>query len=448
MKEEKALKISVYTLGCKSNQYDSALLRDGASLRGLRVVPPSKETDVFVVNTCTVTGKSNYQARQAIRRFKALNPLATLVVTGCYAQVYPEEISRLNVDYIIGNTDKKRLWEVLSNISGGGIFVGDIRGEVEFDDSAHFDGVFNRTRSYLKIQDGCDSFCSYCIVPYARGKSRSLPLNGVLERIDKLVEKGFREIVLTGIHLGAYGRDLEGGLSLLCLLREVEDKFSSSPENGGLRLRLSSIEPVEISREFIEHMRFSALLCHHLHIPLQSGSGRILKLMKRPYSPVYIRELISDIREELPSASIGMDVMAGFPGESEDDFNSTCELLSGIDVSYLHVFPFSKRKGTPAAEYPGQVIKRTIKDRCRRLRELGEEKRHSFYKKNIGTKTSVLVEGRTDKVDGLLKGFTRNYIPVFFKGDEFLVGKEVDVVIESVKKGKVFGSPKSRDSGI
>ncbi len=283
--------------------------------------------------------------------------------------------------------------------------VGDMLKERVFTDLP-LHSFHRHTRAFLKIQDGCNARCSYCIVPYARGPSRSLPPEKVLENLMRLREKGFKEVVLTGIHIGSYGLDLSPATSLKTLLEGIEQEDSPS------RIRLSSIEPLDFSAGLIELLSGSSKVCPHLHIPIQSGDDGILKRMNRNYDRSFLFRLIREIHERIPGASIGADVIAGFPGESEEGFESTYALVDSLPFSYLHVFPYSKRKGTPASTFPGTVGDRVIKMRAERLRELGKEKRLVFYRRFLHEKMEVLIEGRAGKNKNRLKGLSKNYVPV------------------------------------
>ncbi len=406
----------------------------------MNIIPPSDKTDVFVVNTCTVTAKSDYQARQMIRRFRRMNPEGIIVVTGCYAQVDPDGLKGLGVDYVLGNMEKVSLWEMVKAGRKGDspeIKVGDVR-EADRLSPYYSTGITDRTRAYLKLQDGCDAFCSYCIVPYARGRGRSLPVEDVLSGIDRLIDKGFKEIVLTGVDLGRYGE--ESGDGLVNLLRIIEERYGCvSDGDTRMRFRLSSIEPMYIKDGLIDIISRSGIICRHLHIPVQSGSDRILSAMNRPYSSEDFSRLITGIHDLMPDISIGTDIIAGFPGEGEDDFEATYRLISELPLSYLHVFPFSRRKGTPAAVMPVQVNGSVIRERCRRLRALGIEKRFTFYKENIGREEFVLVENHRDRETGLLKGYSGKYIPVLIDGDDMLMGRLISIRIDSLREDKVVG---------
>jgi threonylcarbamoyladenosine tRNA methylthiotransferase MtaB len=404
-------KVAVATLGCKVNQCESAGIAEALTARGAVLVPFEEEADAYIINTCTVTGRTDYQSRQLIRRAVRKNPSAVVVVTGCYAQRAPEEIARIpGIRLVAGNAEKKRIPDMLlEGASAPRIEVGDIRKEKTI--SRLGATVFpEHTRAFLKIQDGCNAFCSYCIVPHARGASRSLPVRDVMERIAAISEAGFREIVLTGIHLGAWGRDFSPPSNLTSLIRNIVD------QNLIERLRLSSIEPREIDDELITLIRTSETLCRHLHIPLQSGDNGILSAMRRDYDATFFRNLIRRIDASIPGIGIGIDVLAGFPGETKEASEITLRLLEELPIAYLHVFPYSKRPDTPAAKMVGQVPEEEKKRRTAQLRELGGRKRKTFAEAFIGKPLQVLVEGRQDKDTGLPLGFSDNYIPVAVRG--------------------------------
>jgi threonylcarbamoyladenosine tRNA methylthiotransferase MtaB len=317
------------------------------------------------------------------------------------------------VEYILGNPEKGKIVEYLNKgrrRGGPETLVGSYETGTPL--SLRAQTSFNRTRVNLKVQDGCNKRCSFCIVPMARGSSKSLPLDEVIDEIDVLVEKGFKEIVFTGIHLGAYGADLRPPTGIARLLKEVERK------GYPCRFRLSSIDPDEVTDELIELLKGADSICNHLHLPLQSGDNKILKKMRRPYTRGFFKERVEKLVTSVPGMSIGLDVIAGFPGEGPEEFENTYSLIKGLPVSYLHVFPFSMRRGTPAAEYEGRVDTKTVKQRCGRLRELDVFKRENFYGGFVGSKARVLVESKRDKRTGIMKGRTRNYIPVLIENGE------------------------------
>jgi threonylcarbamoyladenosine tRNA methylthiotransferase MtaB len=406
-------KVAMTTLGCKVNQCESAGIAEAMASRGIALVPFGAEADCYIVNTCTVTGRTDDQSRRLIRQAVRRNPTATVLATGCYAQRAPEEIARIpGVRIVAGNAEKSRLSELLEELAMGKgplVRVGEIRSEKRFAPlgAAVIPG---HTRAFLKIQDGCDAFCSYCIVPQVRGGSRSLQLTEIERGIVSLAGRGFREVVLSGIHLGAYGRDLVPATDLTAVVRRiVEERLIE-------RVRLSSIEPREITRELLSLIGPPGVVCRHLHIPLQSGDDGILAVMIRDYDSAFFRDLIGKILATIPGIAIGIDVMVGFPGESEAAFANTLRLVEELPFAYLHVFPFSRRPGTPAAAMPGQVPEADKKRRVERLRRIGAEKRRTFAETFIGAPLAVLIEGKKDKATGWFTGFSDNYIPVVCRG--------------------------------
>jgi len=430
------MNVAVTTLGCKVNQCESAGMIDALAGRGHRVVGFNEMADVYIINTCAVTARTDFQSRQLVRRAHRRNPEAAIVVTGCYAQVFPDAAATLpGVALVAGNPEKEEIPSLIEKLARGRqeILISDIRRmeSCAGPPAARFHG---HTRAFLKIQDGCDAFCSYCIVPFARGKSRSLPLKDVLERASLLAGAGHREIVLTGVHLGAYGADLRPKADLLTLCRTIE-------ENGPVRrLRLSSIEPREVSDGMIEYLANSKTLCAHLHIPLQSGDDDILRLMGREYDRAFFKNLAEKITSALPEAAVGIDVMTGFPGEDDGAFERTLEFVEGLPVAYLHVFPYSERPGTAAVKLPGRVSGAIRSSRGERMRSLGQKKRLAFVGRFLGKTLKVLVEDRRDRATGMLKGFSRNYIPVLIdKGDSSLVNREIDVVVIGTTGGSAIG---------
>ena len=433
-KDRRMARIAVATLGCKVNQCESAGIAEALTAQGMTIVPFEEEADCYIVNTCTVTERSDYQSRQIIRRAIRKNPVASVLVTGCYAQRSPAEIARIpGVRLIAGNTEKEGIPEFIRQMArtqGQRCVVGDIREEKGFS-RLGATAFPEHTRAFLKIQDGCNAFCSYCIVPAARGRSRSLPPAEVAERIAILAGAGYREVVLTGIHLGAYGRDLDPSETLTAVIRRCAD------ERMVERLRLSSIEPREVTDELITLMGSSGVVCRHLHVPLQSGDDGILAAMRRDYDAAFFRGLVQKVQAAVPGVAVGIDVMAGFPGETEAAFANTLRLVEAMPVAYLHVFPYSRRPGTPAAAMPGQVPEGEKKRRARILRHLAEEKRRVFGARFIGEPLTVLVEGRADKATGYPLGFSDNYIPVAVRGDA-PANRIVRVIPKSYRNGRLI----------
>lgn len=428
--------VALATLGCKVNQYESAGMAETLRENGYSPVSFDGAADIYIINTCTVTGRADFQSRQLIRRAARHNPQAAILVTGCYAQVLPEEIALLpGVTMVAGNVEKGDILGLFREMAAGvkKNVQSDIRRVTEFFTPAT--GAFaGRTRAFLKIQDGCDCFCSYCIVPYARGKSRSLAGKEVLKRIQAIGQAGHRELVLTGINLGAYGRDLQPACDLPGLLRQVAE-IKQLP-----RLRLSSLEPLEITDALLEFMRDKEIFCRHLHIPLQSGDDGILAAMGRVYDGAFFRGLAHKILTYLPEAAIGVDVMVGFPGEGEAEFAHTRQLVEELPLAYLHVFSYSPRPGTPAAARNDQVGVADKKRRGGVMRQLGMEKRAAFACQFLGREMTVLLESKRDRETGWTQGFSNNYIPVVARNDQSSPpGSLVTVLAEEARDGKLIG---------
>lgn len=432
----KTKKISITTLGCKVNQYDSATMEEILRTKGYQIVDFRNQADIYIINTCTVTKRTDHQSRQLIRRAKKRNTRAKIIVTGCYAQIAPQVLAQIpGVSLILGNAQKQQITKFITNNLGEKsphIIVSDINQEICFKDPP-LHSFFHHTRAFLKIQDGCESFCSYCIVPYARGKCRSLDPEEALKRFFMLSESGFKEVVLSGIHLGAYGIDLNPPFTLLKLLELIEQ------EKPVPRIRLSSLEPMDITDELIDFLPTSQIICPHLHLPLQSGDDEILKRMNRPYHSSDFRKLVELLVSKISHLCLGIDVIVGFPGETDRHFLNTYKLLEELPISYFHVFPYSKREKTKAAAFPDQVASKTISNRSEMLRKLGKTKKEKFYSNYMGKKLNVLIEEKRDRQSGSLKGRSRNYIPILLEGPDTLKNQEMEVEITKVEGEKVWG---------
>ena len=427
------MKVAITTLGCKANQFDSDVMAGLIEEDDFEMVSFKERADAYIINTCTVTGKTDYQSRQLVRRARQLNPSATLIVTGCYAQVASTELSKIEgIDYILGNLEKDSILTYIrknEKRESPQVSVGDIAKERSLFYSKAVVSP-SRTKAYLKIQDGCNAFCSFCIIPSARGRSRSLSPKRIFEEMEHLIKNGFREMILTGIDLGSFGADLSPSITLTDLLKEMEDK------KYPCRIRLSSLEPKKITDDLIDLMGESSSLCNHIHISLQSGDNHILTKMNRHYTSNDFENVVKKLYNAIPNIAIGLDLIAGFPGEREEHFMNTYHLLENLPLSYFHVFPFSKRKGTRASAFSSQVENKMIKERAHALRELGTEKRMVFYKENDGRTEKILVETTSGKSTGKLRGLTRNYIPVTLKGDNSLKGDEVTVKLGGFSKSE------------
>jgi len=397
----------IITLGCKVNQYESAFIEESLLSRGCKKAAADEAADLVIVNGCIVTSAASYQTRQAIRRGIRENPRAVTAVVGCYGQVFPEELAGIEgLDLIAGNRGKSSLPELLlgaTRKTSPLILREDFKASTPFEHVpvTRFTG---RTRAFLKIQDGCESFCSYCIVPHARGPQRSLEPHKAIGLLKELERNGHKEVVLTGIHLGTYGADFGNGMSLYRLLIEIGGNRSQ------IRVRLSSLEPPEIGSDLIEFMAGHDWMCRHFHISLQSGDDTVLKRMNRRYSVKEITDLIGCIHRRIPRVSLGVDVLVGFPGETEREFHATFELLRDLPIAYLHVFPYSKREGTVAAHLPDQLHPAIIKERAALMRGLDKEKRRMFRRSLVGEAFQVLTEGWESGQMGLARGLSDNYL--------------------------------------
>ncbi len=412
--------VSFATLGCKTNQFESAAMQEALQEAGYRIVGFEDGADLVIVNTCTVTGATDAQSRNLIRRARRQNAECQVIVTGCYAQVDPDALHDLpGVSLVIGNEEKQRLLDFLQRDHQSTLVeVSDIR-QAESVCLPALTSFAGRSRAFVQIQNGCDAFCSYCIIPYARGASRSAPENEILEQINGLAESGFREVVLTGIHIGGYGADLIPSSTLHGLVRRIES------ESAIHRLRLGSIEPTELTDELLETVTNSRIVCPHLHIPLQAGNDAVLQRMGRTYTRDFFSQLIAKARAALPNAAICLDVITGFPGETDQEFNDAYDFIAGLPITDLHVFPFSKRPGTPAATMCKQVPAKISKGRAEKLRSLAVQKYKCFAERFVNAELEVIVETGSQK--GLMKGMSRNYLDVRFDGDQSMVGQCVMV---------------------
>ncbi len=429
--------VAFATLGCKLNQVETQEIRGLLEGQGYRAVPFEEPAQVYVINTCTVTGKADFSDRQMIRRAIARNPHALVVVTGCYAQTNPQAIARIpGVDLIVGNQEKYQLVELLGSLKKRVkpvVRVGDIS-HAHSVPAAPFTKFSGRSRAFVKVQDGCQHRCAFCIVPYARGPSRSQNPGRVVDQIQQLVGSGYREVVLTGVDMGHYGRDLVPRTSLAALLRQI-----LADVRGLSRLRLSSILPAYFTPELIEVISGSPVILPHLHSPLQSGSDRVLRLMRRPYNTGRYTQLLERLSRAIPDLGLGTDLIVGFPGESEADFARTRALVEALPFSYLHVFSYSDRPGTEATRFPDHVPVKVIDTRSRELRSLGEAKRLEFRRRFMARTLELLVLETRDKATGCLAGLSRSYVEVLFDGPDTLMGELAHVTVTDVQPGRTFG---------
>lgn len=425
-------KVALTTLGCKVNQFETETMEGLFKKKGYEIVPFTEAADYYVINTCSVTSLGEKKSRQLIRRAKRQNEQAIIAVTGCYSQVAPEEIKAIDgVRVVLGTKERAHIVDYVERAAReDGILdeVTDIMQADAFEDIPLYD-VPQRTRAFLKIQEGCSNFCSYCIIPYARGPLRSRHPDSVLQEARKLVDMGFKEIVLTGIHLGAYGRDLAEEVTLADAARAV----LSIPELR--RLRLGSLESIELSPELFQLIREDERFAKHLHLPLQAGSDEILQAMNRHYDTARFAELIDTVEASVPGIAMSTDIIVGFPGETEDMFRRSLDFVAKMNFARMHVFPYSKRKGTPAATMPDQVPEPVKKERVHRMQQLADKKAAEFHAGFLGHTMKVLFE---TEHQGITDGLTGNYIRVYT--DAPVVSGEIYAVkLERLYRDGIWG---------
>jgi len=431
-----AMKFSIHTLGCKVNQYDGALLQDALERHGFRAVGPGEEADAVVVNTCTVTAGTDRQNRQLIRRLRKAHPRALLVVTGCQAEAFPEVLKGMaEVDMVLGNQDKDDIPQIIVNALDGrqnGAIRPPSAGPLW---GKGVCGIPGHTRAFLKVQDGCDARCAYCIVPRARGPSRSRPMSSIAAELRRMEEAGVKEVVITGIHLGSYGKDLEPPSSLAMLLRQILEACSIP------RIRLSSVESMELEEGLLHCMRDEARVCPHLHVPLQSGDDEVLRWMGRPYGGAQYMERAVLAKELIPDLTWGCDVMVGFPGETRAHFQRTFRLLQAVPFTYLHVFPFSPRPGTRAWAMPHRVPASELKARASALRDMSRARRAEVMASYIGRASTVLVERPFKGSSGWMEGLTPNYLKALLPGGTEMHNRIVTVRLVGVRGAHLLAEP-------
>ena len=436
-------KVAFHTLGCKLNFAETSTIGEQFLQHGFDIVDYNDSADVYVINTCTVTDNADKECRQIVRRALRNNPNAYVVVTGCYAQLRPDEITKIDgVDAVLGSNEKFNLFNYIHDFEKKELSCIHVSPSEELSSfhSSYSTDADDRTRAFFKIQDGCDYKCSFCTIPLARGKSRSADPNEVVKEFKQLLEKGYKEIILTGVNVGDYESiiihnlthahdqeqeyDHETKMNLYSLLKKILEI------PGDYRIRISSIEPNLLSDEILDLVANDERMCNHFHIPLQSGSNKVLRLMQRRYKREDYQNLIKKSVERIKDLGIGVDVIVGFPGESEEDFLDTYNFLKELPVSYLHVFTYSERSNTKAVEMPGQIDPAERKRRNNMLRILSEKKRNEFYRSMIGKELSVLFEG--ENLNGLMKGFSSNYVRIKYPFNENLINQFAKVRITEV----------------
>lgn len=433
-------KVAFHTLGCKVNQYETGAMEKMFEDRGYSIVEENDISDIYIINTCTVTNLSDRKSRQFIRRVKKLNEEAIIAVVGCYSQVSPEEIEKIPfVDVIMGTSERSRivdLCEMAKQEKKKFNIVEDIRKNKKFE-KLEIDNVNSKTRAYIKIQDGCNQYCSYCIIPYARGPIRSRELKDIIEEAVTLSKVGFKELILTGIHVASYGKDLKD-LALIDVIERI------SEIDGIERIRLSSVEPNLIDEDFMERVVRTKKVCDHFHLSLQSGSNTVLKRMNRKYTVEEFEEKTRIIRKFMPDAGLTTDIIVGFPGETDEEFNETLEFVKKIEFSKIHVFKYSPRKGTPAAESKDQINGIIKKERSRILIDLAEDLTEKFNSKFIGQKVEVLFEEKSPEGNiyegNIYEGYTSNYIRSKTHSSCDIIGKIRNIELVDIDREVLIGN--------
>lgn len=422
-------KFNIHTMGCKSNQFESAIIEENLIEHGYKKVQNIEDADIYILNSCSVTHKSDNEAMYLLRSAKHKNPNILTIATGCMAQIEKEELLKNDfIDFVIGNDEKLHLYDYIN--SDERFSANDILKQTEFNKVELFDTT--KTRASLKIQDGCDNRCTYCIIWKARGKSRSADSEFIVNQINNFAEHGFKEVMLTGIHIGQWGKEF--GLSLLDLLKEIEEKTTIE------RYRLGSLNPPEITDEMLEFLKTSKKFCPHFHLSLQSANDKTLRSMNRFYKTKDYLKLIEKINETFENPFLGSDVIAGFAGETEEDFEITRKNLLSSGLTQIHTFPYSKRKGTIGAEMENQVPDDVKNSRATIIKEISKEKLNKFIEKNLGKTLEVLIEKHPDKHSQNLKGMTRNYLTVQIPSDRTDLFNTLQMVkLVKFENGKIYG---------
>lgn len=443
-------KYYIHSMGCKSNQFEGSIIKENLNKNGYKEVKNIEDADIYILNSCSVTHKSDNEAMYLLRNAKHKNSNIINIITGCVAQIEKEKLLEYDfVDFVVGNDEKLKLSEILCHaelvsascnsnnnetlkrVQGDrSCYASDIMQQKDFNKVVLED--MTKTRASLKIQDGCDNRCTYCIIPFARGKSRSADIDFIIEQINNFEKLGFKEIVFTGIHIGQWGKDFD--LELLDLLKEVES-------HTNIRYRLGSLNPLEITDEMLEFLQKSKKFCPHFHLSLQSACNKTLKSMNRFYNVEEYLQQIEKINEIFDLPFLGSDIITGFAGETEEDFNTTVDNLKKSGLTQIHTFPYSVREGTVGANRPQQVDEKIRQERAEVVKAISSTKLKEFIKKNIGKTHEILIEKHPDKKTGCLKGVTRNYLTVITDcKDELLLNTLQPVKITHVKDGKIFGT--------
>jgi len=429
---------SIVTFGCKLNQFESECVRQSLVRGNWEYRRFEEGARFYIINSCTVTGKSDSRCRNAIRRANRISPGSTIIVTGCYAEIQPEKLADMpEVTLVLGNEEKSRIPRILNRMADdrGIIPTGLTRSrfDEESDEPTEISDFLDHARAFIKIQEGCNASCSYCIIPQARGRSRSTPVADVLKQIDTLQQNGYEEVVLTGIHIGRYGLDLVPRTSLTELIEVILAKTNVA------RIRLSSIEVTEVTPGLVDLVARNNRVAAHLHIPLQSGDNEILAAMNRPYHADFFREKIMEISSFGPGIAVGTDIIVGFPGEGAEHFSNTYRLVRDLPISYFHVFSFSRRPGTKASAMPGQIPPEVKKKRSKKLIQLGKMKKRQFMKSRVGSKELALVQGPKHRYSRFSRTMTGNYCEVYVQCPSSMTGKLTPLIVTHYSRGRLYG---------
>lgn len=441
------MKIAFHTLGCKVNQYESQALKEKLINKGHQIVGDDEYADVYVINTCTVTGLSDRKSRQFIRRVKKINPDSITAVVGCYAQVSPEEAKNIEgVNIVVGTNEKNKLPEYIEEYArtkGVECHIKEPEQLTEYEEMGIITTMDSRTRAYIKVQEGCNKFCSYCIIPFARGTVRSRAKEEIIKEAQSLIGQGFKEIVLTGINTALYGAEnenltssLQGGNKVYGI-EVIVSQLNELP--GNFRVRLGSLEPNVINGEYAKRLLKYERLCPHMHLSLQSGSNRILKEMNRRYNSEEYLQIVNILKEHDSGYGITTDIIVGFPGETEEDFEESCRLVKTVGFCKVHVFKYSKRAGTRAADMKGHIPPDVKAKRSKKLMSIAEKTTREFFLAQLGSERTVIFE-QFDEKTGLLEGLSDNYIKIYCRGDKDFAGKFAKVKLFELYRDGVKGN--------
>lgn len=428
-------KVAFYTLGCKVNQYETEAMIEAFDKKGYEIVSYDGYADIYIINTCTVTNMGDRKSRQIIRRALDYNKNAFIAVVGCYSQIAPQEVLEIDgVQLVLGTDNRSKIVELVEDAIEKSDKTNAVTDIMQIDKFEEMDisQYKNRTRAFIKIQEGCDQYCSYCIIPYARGHVRSRNAESILEEVKRLAQSGFAEIVLTGIHIGSYGKDLNN-ISLIDMIEKIHEI------NGIERIRMSSVEPKTLDDNFIQRLSKLTKICQHFHLSMQSGCDETLKRMNRKYTTDEYREVVNNLKKIFNEVAITTDVIVGFPGETDEEFQKTLDFVDEIAFSAMHIFKYSPRKGTPAAIYKNQVSSKIKEERSTKLITLAKSKEREFIRRFLGKEFNVLFEQELKEQKGFYEGLTHNYIRVIAESSQEINGRILNVVLKDVKNEHAIG---------